>query len=104
MRTGEHSGTECGCQAEVWVSVLVCAFCLPVHFHRCVPTLVCTCSYICVCVMSCLWMCIYFSIYVFPHKHIQNGLYMGSLLGWMCHPVLRPPISTPRAPDCVASI
>lgn len=49
MRTGEQSGTECGCQAEVWVPVLVCAFCLPVHFHRCVPTCVYLQLHLCMC-------------------------------------------------------
>lgn len=80
MRTGEQSGTECGCQAEVWVSMLVCASYLPVHFHLCIPTLVCTCIfvYICVYVPCPVYGCLFTSIYImFLHKHVHNGLSMG---------------------------
>ena len=96
MRTGEQSGTECGCQAEVWVCVLVCALYLLIHLHSafahlCVPAS--TLAYV-----SCV------DGGVFTHTHVHNGLYRGSLLGWICHPVLRPPTSTPRAPDPVAPI
>lgn len=84
MRTGEQSGAACGGQAEVWVSVLVHASCLPVHFHLCIPTrvylqlhlyvlLVCTCR---------VYACVFTSAYiVFLHKHIQNGLLYGVLAG-----------------------
>lgn len=108
MRTGEQSGTACGCQAEVWVSVLVHAFCVPVHFHLCVPTLVCICSYICM-----YYLCVpVMFMHVYLPQHILCSFtntfkmvcYMGSLLGWVCHSILRAPISTSSTADPVAPI
>lgn len=68
MRTGVQSGTKCGCQAEVWVCVLVCASRRHAQLRVC--TLVCTCTYIYMflCYMSCyVYGCIFTSAcIVFP--------------------------------------
>lgn len=64
MRTGEQSGIECGCQAEVWTCVLVNPVCMYLSTSEFVP--VCThtyiCTYLCVHVLSCLSVCIYLRV------------------------------------------
>ena len=84
MRTGEQSGAACGGQAEVWVSVLVHASCMPVHFHLCIPTLVCICS--CICMYYLCVLIVFMHVCLPQHRlcsftNIQNGLLYGVLAG-----------------------
>lgn len=68
----------------------------------------CICSYICM-----YYLCVpVMFMHVYLPQHILCSFtntfkmvcYMGSLLGWVCHSILRPPISTSSTPDPVAPI
>lgn len=83
MRTGEQSGTDCGCQAEPWVSVLVHANCLCISISAFLPLCVSAATFVCItCVyLSCLCMCIYLSIYCVPSQTHSQCLLYGVLAG-----------------------